>query len=116
VHADAGVPVAGTPLTLTATDGFAATLHADVNGAFAVALPYGRYELSGVAVFIRALQSTRVDVSIDAAGTVRAVKQPLSEAGIWTDETHGRLYPEPFSLAGVLLSREPLIVTEPLDF
>jgi hypothetical protein len=33
--------------------------------------------------------------------------------GIWTDSTSGRVYPEAFSLLGLLLSREPSSVTEP---
>jgi hypothetical protein len=38
------------------------------------------------------------------------------ESGIWADSTRARVYPEALSLAGVLLSREPATVTEPLDF
>ena len=43
--------------------------------------------------------------------------QPAARTpGIWTDATSARLYPEAFSLPGLLLSREPSSVTEPLDF
>ncbi len=53
---------------------------------------------------------------IDASGTIRAAQTASRTSGTWTDATSGRLYPEAFSLQGLLLSREPSSVTAPLDF
>jgi len=47
---------------------------------------------------------------------MHVVERAASAPGLWTDATSGRLYPEAFSLWGLLLSREPASVTEPLDF
>ena len=41
--------------------------------------------------------------------------QTRPEADLWRDSTRGRVYPEAFSLQGLLLGREPSSVTEPLD-
>ena len=88
-------------------------------------LPYGRYRflvtssrgrvLSRI-TFVAPLQTTRFDLVVDTSGVIRSVQPAAGTPGIWTDATSGRLYPEAFSLAGMLLSREPSSVTEPLDF
>jgi hypothetical protein len=62
------------------------------------------------------LQTTRFDLVIDAAGSIHGAQPAARTPGVWTDATSARLYPEAFSLAGLLLSREPSSVTEPLDF
>ncbi len=103
-----GRPVAGARILLTGGAGFRIVIHSASNGEFAVTLPYGRYHLSGATVFVAPLDTTHFDPVIEQAGA----RAP----GIWTDVTRGRLYPEAFSLPGVLLSREPSSVTEPLDF
>lgn len=115
-----GQPLAGSALLITGGAGFRTVIHSNPNGGFAMILPYGRYRLSGDArhgatVFVAPLQTTRVDLVIDASGSTRAVRPAARTPGIWTDATSGRLYPEAFSLPGLLLSREPASVTEPLD-
>jgi len=75
----------------------------DRDGHFTVTLPYGRYRVADTEVYVSALQTVHLDV---------ATPQP----GGWTDRTRAQIYPEAYSLAGILLSREPFIVTEPLDF
>jgi len=121
-----GHPLAGSPILITGGAGFRTVIHSNSNGGFAVTLPYGRYRLSGgvqhgaassgATVFIAPLQTARVDLVVDASGGIGSVQPAARTAGIWTDATSGRLYPEAFSLPGLLLSREPSSVTEPLDF
>src|SRR5260370_41041213 len=89
-------------------------------------LPYGRYRLSGgvqhdgessgATVFVAPLRTVRIDLVLDASGANRGVLPAAMTPGIWTDTTTGRLYPEAFSLPGLLLSREPASVTQPLNF
>ncbi len=107
IRAIDGHPVAGAPITVSGGAGFRAVLQSDSNGNFAIALPYGRYLLSGgVAVFAAPLQTVRVDMVVDLSGAIRSAT-----------ETAGRkIYPEGFSLPGMLLSREASSVIEPLDF
>lgn len=107
-----GKPLAGSAILITGGAGFRTVIHSNSNGGFAKILPYGRYRLSGDArhgatVFVAPLQTTQVDLVSDAS----VARTP----GIWTDSTGGRLYPEAFSLPGLLLSREPASVTEPLN-
>jgi hypothetical protein len=121
-----GRPVANAPILITGGVGFRIVIHSSSNGEFALALPYGRYRLSGglrpgteaseVAVLIAPLQTARIDLVIDASGTIRTAQAATETPVIWTDTTRGRLYPEAFSLPGLLLGREPSSVTAPLDF
>jgi hypothetical protein len=111
-----GRPVAGAPILITGGGGFRAVIHSASNGEFAVTLPYGRYRLSGATVFVAPWQTVRIDLAMGASGTVRGVQTGARTPGIWADATGGRVYPEAFSLPGLLLSREPSSVTEPLDF
>ncbi len=95
---------------ITAGAGFRASVTTDGDGRFAIALPYGRYELSldtraGVTVLVTSSETTRLDLLVDQAGVLHTPPPPPT-----------RSYPEAFSLHGVLLSREPAIVAEPLDF
>ncbi len=117
-------PLAGARILVTAGLGFSAVIYSSSQGEFSLALPYGRCQLSvevspgrkpsGVAVFVAPSQTTAVNLEMDASGAVRA--EALRIPGIWTDSTSGRAYPEGFGLPGLLLSREPSSVTEPLDF
>ncbi len=119
-------PLAGAAIRITAELGFRAVLRSGAKGEFALALPYGRYQLSvdvpqgpspsGVTVFIAPLQTTTIRLELDASGAIRATPAAFQVSGIWTDSTRGRVYPEGFSLPGLLLSRDPSSVTEPLDF
>jgi hypothetical protein len=78
----------------------------DVNGRFSVTLPYGRYQFSGAVVFAAPLETTRFDLLIDESGAAHGS----------LPETSRNIYPEGFSLTGLLASREPSSVTEPLNF
>jgi hypothetical protein len=126
LRATDGRRVADSPILITGGAGFRTVIHSNSNGGFAVTLPYGRYRLSGgvqrgtassgAAVFVAPLQTARFDLVMDASGVMLRVQPAARTPGIWTDATSGRLYPEGFSLPGLLLSREPSTVTEPLDF
>ena len=100
---------AGQHIEVTGGAGFHTTIQADSQGAFTLTLPYGRYMFSGVSVYVAPLQTTRVDLAA-------ATSQQTPAAGLWADATRARIYPEAVSSQGVLLSREPSTVTEPLDF
>jgi hypothetical protein len=104
-----GHPAGGSPIVVTGGAGFHATIRTNAQGEFTLTLPYGRYQLDGVAVVVAPLEITRVEL---ATGSPEIQPQP----GTWTDATGARVYPEALSLQGVLLSREPASVTEPLDF
>ena len=120
-----GSPVTA-PILVTGGAGFRTVMHSNTNGEFAMTLPYGRYGLSGVlqpqptafgaTVFVTPLQTTRFDLVIEASGSIRLAQPAAETPGIWTDATRGQLYPEAFSLSGLLLSRQPASVSEPLDF
>ena len=118
-----GRAVAGSPLLITGGAGFRTVVHSNSNGEFAETLPYGRYRLStdvthdaGITIFVVPYQTTRFDIVIDASGLIRDVQSSAGTPGIWSDTTRGRVYPEAFSLPGLLLSGEPSVVTEPLNF
>ena len=126
LRAPDGGPVIAAPILVTGGAGFRTVIHSNSNGEFAMTLPYGRYRLSldvqhaaassSATIFVAPLQTVRFDLVIDASGSIPGVKPPPGKPGIWTDATRARLYPEAFSLQGLLLSREPSSVTEPLDF
>jgi len=120
-------PLESFPIVITGGAGFRAVIHTNQDGEFAAVLPYGRYHLSaggkysatssGVTIFIAPLETTRLEAVIDASGVLRASPQAAgSTTGNWLDTTHGQGHPEAFSVQGVLLSREPASVSEPLDF
>jgi hypothetical protein len=104
-----GHALGGQAIEVTGGAGYHTTIHADSQGAFTLTLPYGRYRFSGVSVYVAPLETTRVDLA-------EATSQPLPAAGLWADATRAQTYPEAVSAQGVLLSREPASVTEPLDF
>jgi hypothetical protein len=109
-----GLPETGLPIFITGATGFHASIRTNFAGEFTVALPHGRYHFSaasgnGPEIFAAALATTRLDLLTDGLGG-------LSLGGLWIDTTRARVYPEPFALHGVLLSREPSTVTAPLDF
>jgi hypothetical protein len=112
VRANDGKPLAGALVVIAGDLGFQTTVHTDAQGLFAIALPYGRYRISGVTVFVPPIQTTRVELVAGSRGSSATSTNP----GLWSDTTRARVYPEPFNLQGVLLSREPSSVTEPLDF
>src|SRR6202162_4859960 len=121
----AGHPLAGATIVVNGATGFHAVIRTNPNGGFAITLPDGEYRLSGevqhragssALVFVPPLQTVRIDFVAEASGTMRVAQTASWNSGIWTDATSGRLYPEAFSLQGILLSREPSSVTAPLDF
>jgi hypothetical protein len=121
-----GRPIAGSRIHITGGAGFKTVIHSNLNGQFEMTLPYGRYDLSredqqsakisSVSIFVAPLQITRVDLVVTAAGVIQSVPLALNTDIVWTDTTNGRFYPEALSLQGILLSREPLSVTQPLNF
>ena len=106
-----GHPVPNAPLIITGGAGFRLTIRTGAAGAFSVTLPYGTYRFSDVPVFVAPLQTTSLQLKPGAAET-----EVQTVPGLWHDPTQARVYPEPFSLPAILLSREPEIVTEPFDF
>jgi len=121
-----GRPAAGGRILVTGGAGFRTVVACDANGQFAITLPYGQYQLlgdvrhdsesSGAAVLVAPFETTRLDLVVDASGTTHSVETGSARLpGVWTDTTAGHIYPEAFSLAGLLLSREPSSVTAPLD-
>src|SRR6202162_106453 len=121
-----GRPVAGAPILVTGGAGFRTVIHSNSNGEFFIVLPYGRYRLSGsiqtgavsssATVLVAPLQTARFDLIMDTSGAIRSVQPAVETIGIWTDATSGRVYSDALSLPGLLLSRDPSSVTEPLDF
>jgi hypothetical protein len=107
-----GRPLGRAALVITGEAGFRITVRTGPDGAFTVTLPYGSYRFSGLPVFVAPLQTTDVDVEQG----VRAAAQIRTAPDLWSDSTRARVYPEALSLPGVLLSREPATVTEPLDY
>jgi hypothetical protein len=107
-----GKPLAGALVVIGGNLGFHTTVHTDAHGVFTIALPYGQYRMSGLTVFVQPLQTTRVELVAGSNGSSETGTNP----GLWDDGTHARVYPEAFNLQGVLLSREPASVTNPLDF
>ncbi len=108
-----GRPVAGSRIFIRGGTGFHTIIHPDSSGGFTVTLPYGRYRLSAgrepgeTTVFVAPLQTTHLDLEVDASGTTHGI-QPAAASG--------HRYPEASSLAGLLVSREPSGVTAPLNF
>ena len=121
-----GHPLPGALILITGGVGFRTVIHSNSRGEFVLTLPYGQYQLSGdlqksvansaATVFVAPLQITRVDLVIGASGAIHSVQPAARTPGIWTDAPGERLYPEAYSLAGLLLSREPSSVTAPLAF
>ncbi len=116
-----GRALADVAITVSGGVGLRTVARSNLRGEFVMTLPYGGYQLSmefkpGVGVVVAPLQTTRVDLVVDAAGALHSVPGLSATPGIWSDATSGRQYPEGFSMQGMLLSREPLSVTDPLDF
>ncbi len=113
VRAADGTPTSAAPILVTGANGFRTVVVSNAAGEFFLTLPYGPYRLSAPSAstigYVAPLQTVRVDL-------VTGAQQTSPPPGIWTDATKGDLYPEAFSLSGVLLSREPTSVTQPLDF
>ena len=108
--------MAGESIALTGDTGFRTVVRTDSTGKFSLVLPYGRYRMAGAEVLVTPLATLRVELVRDLSGAIRVLELGTPGPGIWTDQTKARRYPEAFSFEGLLLSREPSSVTEPLDF
>lgn len=118
-----GRPKPRAAILITGSPGFKTQIHTRADGGFAVALAYGAYRLGtgqgsqSVTVEVAPFETTRLTLVVDASGTVRrAAPVAVSSAGVFFDRTRGQEYPEAFTLQGMLLSRDPSSVTQPLDF
>lgn len=104
VRSGAGLPEDGAEVVITGALGFRAIARTNSRGDFAVTLPHGRYRIGQSEIFVPALATVHVDLMTGLNGRV------------WIDTSRARVYPEPFSFAATLLSREPLSVTAPLNY
>jgi hypothetical protein len=97
--------------------------HADGDGRFALALPYGRYRISvegeqksAAPVEVVPLETVRLTLVVAPGAPVRIESTTAAEAGEWAGDTGTHVCPEGFSLTSALFALEPGSVTEPLDF
>jgi hypothetical protein len=72
-------------------------------------------DLSVCWFFVAPLQTTYVGLTLDSSELLQQARSAPLSSGLWSDVAGSRQYPEAFSLQGLLLSREPASVTEPLD-
>lgn len=113
----------GFQIVVTGDLEFRVVIKTNADGEFAVTLPYGRYlfdrgdgaRASGVSVAVEPLQTTRVDLLIDASGALYEAVQRRPSGGWSGAPRYGRL-PAATTLEGWLLNQEPASVTEPLNF
>src|SRR5271170_4170451 len=63
LHTPDGRPVAGAPILVTGGAGFRTVIHSNLNGQFAMTLPYGRYRFSGGVQFGAASPSATIFVA-----------------------------------------------------
>ena len=94
----------------------------NAGGEFVLVLPYGEYRFaidggrgSAVSVAVEPLQTTQVNLQLDAAGSLHKELHSRSP-GVWSAAVRDRSLPESTTLQGLLLNQEPDSVTEPLDF
>jgi hypothetical protein len=110
---------AGAQIVITGSLQFRAVMQTGADGAFTVVLPYGEYRFgvgaSGVSLVVRPLETTHLDLLIDASGVLREEVRGRSP-GVWSAAARDRSFSEATTLQGLLLNREPASVTEPLDF
>ncbi|MBV8818887.1 MAG: carboxypeptidase regulatory-like domain-containing protein, partial [Acidobacteriaceae bacterium] len=99
VQSKAGTPISHARIVITGASPFRIEVTTDVSGHFTIALPSGVYDVSGTAVRVRPLETIQVNVVAGPDGALEP-----------------RGYPEAFSLLGILSSRDPASVTEPVDF
>jgi hypothetical protein len=120
-----GHALGGTSLIITGSPNVQMVMHTNADGSFVAILPYGRYQISpegkndaelfGVNLFVAPLRHTRLDLVVEASGRLQG-QSADAHSDIWTDATRREVYPEALSLQGVLLSREPSSVAQPLSF
>jgi hypothetical protein len=110
IFAPDGRPRANVDLTVTGGTGFEITVKTDDQGRFTLVLPYGLYRVNGVPVRIDPLAATHADLVLNPAAP--AAPSPPGHPNL----ARRAVNPEPFSLQGSLLSLDPTVVSEPLDF
>jgi len=121
-----GQPMKATAIMVSSELGFRASMNTDADGAFRLTLPYGSYILSveesrstappGVPIQVEPLQSVEIGLRLTSSGRLEIRAQSSAEDGIWAGSPRHELYPGAFNFSGVMLSREPLTVTQPLNF
>src|SRR6202023_1672543 len=89
-------------------------------------LPYGSYQFavqngpsaisSSVPIEVRPLQHTDIGLRLSTSGRLEIKAQSSDDAGVWAGSPRQEHYPEAFNVSGVMLSREPLTATQPLNF
>src|SRR5579872_733778 len=117
-----GQPRRGANIVITSSLNFRTAVVTNADGEFAVVLAYGEYRFHtedgadpGINVLVEALQTTHVDLRLDAAGGLHGVVVRATP-GVWPRFRQNRELPSATTLPGVLLNEEPASVTEPLDF
>jgi hypothetical protein len=85
-----GRALADVAITVSGGAGLSNVVRSNLRGQFVVTLPYGGYQLStevkpGVSVVVAPLQTTRVDLVVDAAGALHSVRALSATPGIWSD-------------------------------
>ncbi|HEX4771635.1 MAG TPA: TonB-dependent receptor [Bryobacteraceae bacterium] len=123
-----GLPVSGVTVRLTGhPTTFRAQVSTNARGEFQFVLPYGDYEISAesvptVPLHVYALRVTYLSLVIGSVSTGSAATNYRSSEALHAFESwrvtssSADIYPNSYSLAGLLLSREPAAVTQPLDF
>ena len=122
VRTSAGNPMPGAGLAFAGA-GLRLVVHADSAGRFALALPYGRYRISlaggpraAAPVELAPLETLHLTLVFTPGAALRLEPTAGPQPGEWTGESGALLYPEGFSMASALFTREPGTVTQPLDF
>jgi hypothetical protein len=122
VRTDAGSAVPAASVVIEG-GGMRLLKRADGAGQFALALPYGRYRISlegdrksARSVDVVPRETLRLTLVVTPGAPFRLERTTAAEAGEWNGDPGAHVYPEGFSLASALFTREPGTVTEPLDF
>ena len=118
-----GSAKSGVQIVITGRLQFRAVTQTNADGEFTVVLLYGEYLFAvgggagraSVRVVVEPLQTTYVDLLIDASGALHEEVRGRSP-GVWSGAARGRSLPAATTLQGLLLNQEPASVTEPLDF
>jgi hypothetical protein len=121
-----GQPMKATAIMVSSELGFRAAVKTDPEGTFLLTLPYGNYQLSveegrstapsGVSIQVEPLQNMEIALRLASSGKLEIRAQSLNDSGIWAGSPRRELYPGAFTVSGVMLNREPLTVTQPLNF
>jgi hypothetical protein len=121
-----GQPMKAAAITVSSELGFRAAVKTDPEGTFLLTLPYGNYQLSveegrstapsSVSIQVEPLQNMEIALRLGSSGKLEIRAQSLNDSGNWAASPRRELYPGAFAFSGVMLDREPLTVTQPLNF